>query len=232
MKRIIGILAEVDDELNTKVPNSYIKAIEKSGGIPLLLPYVTKPETVDRFINLCDGFCFTGGVDVNPERYGEKPKSTCGKIQYYRDELEFKVLEKIIGTPKPIIAICRGIQLVNVALGGTLYQDIPSEISTGILHRQTEDKFAPSHDVNILPNTPLSALMNTERICGNSFHHQAIKALGRGLEIMALADDGIVEAVYSTEKQYIRAYQWHPERLYEYDGYNHRVFDDFMKACL
>ena len=195
MKPIVGVFAEVDLEQNTKVQNAYVRAIEESGGIPILLPYVKDADTVERFVNLCDGFFFTGGADVDPQRYGEQSKSACGEIQYARDELEFAVFQIVNSTLKPIIAICRGAQLVNVALGGTLYQDIPSEINTRISHRQIEPKNSPSHDVQILKNTPLFDLMKKTVMTANSFHHQAIKKLGKGLEIMAVADDGIVEAV-------------------------------------
>lgn len=229
MRPIIGILAEIDNEFSTRVQKPYISAIEKSGGLPILLPYVTDDETIESFISICDGFFFTGGADIDPQRYGEKAKATCGEIQVNRDELEFKVFQKVINTSKPIIAICRGAQLVNAALGGTLYQDIPSEIDTQILHRQIEPKFSPSHDVQVIANTPLYEIVGTDRIKGNSFHHQAIKTLGYGLEIMAVADDGIIEAVYSKGKQYLRAYQWHPERLRESDKHNRLIFDDFLK---
>lgn len=231
MKPIIGILAGVDDELITKVQDLYIDAIERSGGTPVLLPYVRGEETIKSFADLCDGFFFTGGADIDPRHYGEEAKSNCGPIQAYRDELEFNVFQKVINTSKPILAICRGAQLVNVALGGTLYQDIPSEINTNILHRQTEPKLSPSHSVQILEDTPLFDLVGKTAITANSFHHQAIKTLGDGLEIMAVAEDGIIEAVYSSKKQYIRAYQWHPERLFETDRHNRMIFEDFVNAC-
>jgi len=231
MKPIIGILAEVDAERAARVQSTYVKVIEDMGGFPILLPYVAKEESFERFAELCDGFFFSGGADIHPKRYGEEVKPRCGEIYEYRDELEIRAFEKIVGTKRSILAICRGAQLVNVALGGTLYQDIPSEISTTILHRQIEDKFEFSHEVNILEGTPLCELFEAERIRANSFHHQAIKELGAGLRVMAKADDGIIEAVYSTEHPYLRAYQWHPERLYEKDGYNRKIFEDFIAAC-
>ncbi|MBQ8310715.1 MAG: gamma-glutamyl-gamma-aminobutyrate hydrolase family protein [Clostridia bacterium] len=231
MRPIIGVFAEVDLEQNTKVQNTYIRAIEESGGIPILLPYVKDRDTMERFVNLCDGFFFTGGADIEPQRYGEQSKNTCGEIQYARDELEFAVFQIVNSTLKPIIAICRGAQLINVAFGGTLYQDILSETNTRISHRQIEPKNSPSHDVQILKNTPLFDLMKKTVMSANSFHHQAIKKLGEGLEIMAVSDDGIVEAVYLPGERYVRAYQWHPERLYEIDIYNRLIFDDFIKAC-
>ncbi len=231
MKPIIGVLAEVDLEQNTKVQNGYIRAIEESGGIPILLPYVKDTDTMERFVSLCDGFFFTGGADIDPQRYGEEPKNTCGRIQYARDELEFAVIQIVNKTSKPLLAVCRGAQLVNIALGGTLYQDIPSEINTQISHKQTEPKNSPSHDVQILKSTPLFELMKKTEMTANSFHHQAIKKLGEGLQIMAVADDGIVEAFCLSGERYLRAYQWHPERLYGTDIDNRLIFDDFIRAC-
>lgn len=231
MRPIIGILAEIDNERAAKVQYSYVSAIEEAGGSPLLLPYATDSESFERFASVCDGFFFTGGADVDPHRYGEEPTSFCGPISYFRDELEFKAFEEVMKTDKPILAVCRGAQLVNVALGGTLYQDIPSEIDTPISHKQTEDKDRPSHGVRILADTPLFSLIGKERMSANSFHHQAIKKIGTGLKIMALADDGIVEAVYHTQKRYLRAYQWHPERLCDKNDDNSLIFLDFINAC-
>lgn len=231
MKPIIGVFAEIDNEFNTRVQNPYIHAIERSAGIPILFPYVRDGETIELLVDICDGFFFTGGADIDPKRYGEEATESIGDIQEYRDEFEFQVFEKVINTSKPILAICRGSQLVNVALGGTLYQDIPSEMKTNISHRQNEPKFSYSHDVRIIVNTPLYEMMGNERIKANSFHHQAIKTLGKGLEIMAVADDGIIEAVYSSGKQYIRAYQWHPERLFKIDAQSRKIFENFIHAC-
>lgn len=231
MKPIIGMLGEVDNELDTKILNTYVSAIEQSGGIPILLPYVVSDDVIERLVGICDGFFFSGGMDINPIRYGEEKKVTCGENQENRDEFELKIFEKIIKTNKPIIAICRGAQLVNIALGGTLYQDIPTEIETKIQHKQTEPKFATSHDVRVVENTPLSQLVKMDRIHANSFHHQAIKTFGKGLEVMAIADDNIVEAFYLKGDRYLRAYQWHPERLFETDTDNRRIFEDFISVC-
>lgn len=228
---IIGIFGVVDDEVTTKLQNTYTKAIERVGGAPILLPYVENDESIDAFIGLCDGFLFTGGADIEPCRYGEEKKEKCGDIHRYRDEIEFRAFEKIYPTGKPIMAICRGEQFINVALGGTLYQDIPSEVESDICHRQTEPKSTPSHTVKVIDGTPLKALISNDYISANSFHHQAVKTLGKNLAVMALADDGIIEAIYSTDSRYIRAYQWHPERLIETEESNLALFEDFVKAC-
>ena len=204
---------------------------DQSGGIPVLFPYVDDGETVEHLVDICDGFFFTGGADIDPKRYGEETRETIGDVQEHRDEFEFNVFQRVIKTSKPILAICRGAQLVNVALGGTLYQDIPSEINTKIAHRQNEPKFSTSHDVKVLVGTPLHKIMQAEQIKANSFHHQAIKTLGKGLEIMAVAEDGIIEAVYLPEREYLRAYQWHPERLFDIDESARAIFYDFIKTC-
>ena len=231
MRPIIALLGEVDDELCITMQNTYVNAVEGAGGIPLIVPYLKGDEATDDLIELCDGFLFTGGDDIHPSRYGEEIKEKCGKIQTFRDELEFRVLKKALASGKPILAICRGIQLVNIFFGGTLYQDIPSEFDTSILHRQSEPKLAPSHRARILTDTPLYELLGAEYVQANSFHHQAIKTLGDGLRVMALADDGIVEGVYVEGEQYIRAYQWHPERLFDTDSDNRKIFGDFIDAC-
>lgn len=232
MKPIIGILGEVDGNLVTAVRRNYISAIERAGGAPMLFPYVENNGILDEMIDLCDGIFFTGGKDIDPARYNEIKKETCGEIQQNRDDLEFRAFTKAFEAKKPIFAICRGAQLVNVALGGTLYQDIPSEINTELIHRQTVGEFEYSHDVNIVKDTPLYDLIGSERIKANSFHHQAVKELGEGLAVMAKSDDGIVEALYYMGDRYVRAYQWHPERLFDKDVCNRSIFDDFIRNCM
>lgn len=231
MRAIIGILSTVDDELNSVLKVTYARAIEKSGGLPLLLPYVAKEESLRCFTEICDGFLFTGGVDIEPQRYGESTSAECGEIQLWRDELDFRAFDAALSSGKPILAVCRGAQLVNVALGGTLYQDIDSLIPSQITHSQAEPLFSPSHSVTVCPETPLYRITGAKRIAANSFHHQAIKTLGKGLRIMAAADDGIIEAIYLNSPQYLCAYQWHPERLFGSDEMNRRIFEDFITAC-
>jgi len=231
MKPIIGISSSIDDDGTVTMLCPYGSSIEKAGGIPILLPYVEDCSVLEKYVEMCDGFLFSGGFDIAPSRYGEATKETCGKLQPMRDKLEFTIFEKIIKTDKPIMGICRGFQFINVALGGTLIQDIPSEAPSEINHTQTEPRFTPSHEVRVLADTPLYSLVGKDRMVANSFHHQAIKTLGRGLKVMAMADDGIVEAIYSTGERYIRAYQWHPERLYKINEDNLTLFSDFIRAC-
>ena len=232
MKPIIGVLGVIDDERAFTINYPFIQAIELSGGVPILLPYTENEQVLSKYIQICDGFFFTGGKDIEPSRYGEEQSENCGIVQKYRDALEFALFERIFATQKAILGVCRGCQVLNVALGGTLYQDIPSQCKTTITHRQTQEKHLPSHSVSVAVGTPLCALINGEtRMQANSFHHQAIKTLGKGLKSMAYADDGIIEGIYHTEHRYLRGYQWHPERLYDSDKNNRLLFDDFIKAC-
>lgn len=231
MTPIIGMLGEVDAEKSTIVQTAYLRSIENAGGTPVLLPYTQEKKTVERFVSLCDGFVFTGGGDVHPNRYGEAMKETCGTPDLMRDELELAVFAAAYKAGKPILAICRGIQLVNVALGGTLYQDLPTEYPVKLFHRQKEPKFSPSHDVEILENTPLHTLIGEAKMTANSFHHQAVKTIGEGLAVMAYSEDGIIEAAYGTGSAFLRAYQWHPERLADKNEQNRLLFEEFIKAC-
>ena len=232
MQPIIGVLGVIDDERAFAINYPYIQAIEQSGGVPILLPYTENEQVLSKYIQMCNGFFFTGGKDIEPIRYGEEQSKDCGIVQKHRDALEFALFERAFATQKAILGVCRGCQVINVALGGTLYQDIPSQYKTTIAHRQTQEKHLPSHSVSVVVDTPLYALINDEtRMQANSFHHQAIKTLGKGLKSMAYADDGIIEGIYHTEHRYLRGYQWHPERLYDSDKNNRLLFDDFIKAC-
>ena len=161
----------------------------------------------------------------------EEIKQTCGKIIYERDTHDFRMFEIALQTEKPILGICRGAQLINVALGGTLYQDIPTEIVTNIAHRQTEADNICTHEVNIELDSPLYKILGKSRIAVNSFHHQAIKTLAPSLSVMATSDDGIIEAVCGKGDHYIRAYQWHPELLYKQDELSNKIFADFVANC-
>jgi len=231
MKPIIGIFGAIDNERTVSLFGTYSDSIESNGALPILFPYTESAECIDRFVSLCHGFFFTGGVDIDPSRYGERTLPECGSIQPFRDRLEFAAFEAVYASGKPILGICRGAQLINVALGGSLYQDIPSQCSTELNHRQTEEKFEFSHSIKILEGTPLRSLTGKSEMRGNSFHHQAVKSLAPSLRIMARAEDGIVEGFYEEGCRYLRAYQWHPERLYAKDGDNRKIFTDFIESC-
>ena len=233
-KPIITILCSVSDNETAseyRLPHSYVDAISKCGGIPILLPYTLDREMIGSYVDIADGFLFTGGNDVDPALYNEAVSPSCGEIERARDDFEIAIANAAFSTKKPIMGICRGIQLLNVALGGTLYQDIDSECDGCIQHRQSEPNDSPSHEVTIIEGTPLYTLIGEKKMTANSFHHQALKKLGYGLRAMAYASDKTVEAVYSTEYPYLYAYQWHPERLFRSSDGNRKLFSDFISAC-
>ena len=226
----IGLIVNVEDDQRINVHGAYGRSVELSGGVPLALPYIESEEIIDAFIDLCDGFLFTGGADVAPSYYGEEKKDTCGETEPNRDKLEMAVLSRALESGKPIMGICRGLQIINVAMGGKLYQDIPTEFETEIHHQQTEGDNDPSHTIIIENGSPLESIIGKREMTGNSFHHQGIKSLAEGLKVSAVAADGMIEAVYAPDKRYLRAYQWHAERLYRFED-NKALFDDFINAC-
>ncbi len=230
-KPTIMITATVADNGNLSMCYDYARAIETAGGAPFVVPYIENDEMLSVLVEKCDGVLFTGGVDVDPPLYGEKKRDYCDTVQPKRDDLELRLFRLIENTSLPILAICRGIQLVSIALGGTLYQDIYEDGVATLAHKTTEPRYGYAHEVVVVEGTPLHTLTGSDRMRANTFHHQAIKELGRGLKIMALADDGIIEAVYGEGERYLRAYQWHPERLHYTDEVNMRIFTDFIDAC-
>ena len=230
-KPVIGVFAVVEDDGTHKIFKEYVESLDAAGGLPLIATYTDDNDSIEQLIELCDGFCFTGGVDIHPSYYGEAMRPECGEVQAKRDSFEMRALRAVLASGKPVMGICRGAQVVNVALGGALYQDIPSQLGEAFPHKQAEARLEHSHYVNVLGDTPLAKLLGEGRVRINSFHHQAIKRLGDGLAVMALADDGVVEAAYGTGEQYIRLYQWHPERLTHSDECERELFTDFICAC-
>ena len=231
MVPIIGITPEIAENGNIALRYAYTHAIEEAGGIPFPLPCTEDDALMEELVQICHGFCFSGGEDIDPVRYGEEQLPECGEIAHRRDNFELRLFEKVLPTGKPILGICRGCQIINVALGGTLWQDLPSQMPSGIHHKQLEGQFEHSHCVDLLPGSPLAGITGKARITANSFHHQAAKMLGSGLQVMARADDGIVEGMYLPGHPFLLALQWHPERLCGIDADARALFSSFIHAC-
>lgn len=227
---IIGLVASVDENKNNALKNTYVHAINSVGGCAILLPYTDNFMARDKQIEVCDGVVFIGGGDIDPAVYGQKTLEKCGKPSLYRDEFELYVLKKSIENNKPVLGICRGAQLINVGLGGTLIQDIPSLVNTTIQHNQIEPKTDLSHWVEIEKDSTLYKIVKTKNFRVNSFHHQAIDKVGSDLKIVARSCDGVIEAVESRNLK-IYAYQWHPELLVDVDEKHKQIFSEFIKIC-
>ena len=226
---MIAITPNVNDDGITSVDLAYVQAIQKAGGVPFVLPITEDKENILVLLKKSDGVLLTGGGDVDPKYYGEAPHEKTEKPSVLRDEFDFFCFNSAFRLKKPIFAICRGLQLANVALGGTLYQDLPSQFESSLSHKQSEGKFEQSHVVAL--TEPLRSFIGKEKMAANSFHHQAIKKLADGLEVTARTEDGLIEAVCAKGDRYLRGYQWHPERLCGFDKDNLKLFEEFIKAC-
>lgn len=232
MKPIVGIVPLVDQELNSlwMLPD-YMAGIEKAGGLPLMLPLTSDRETIRQMAAVCGGILFPGGQDVSPEMYGEEALPLCGQLCLERDAMERALLVQALEMGNPVLGICRGLQLMNAVLGGTLYQDLPSQHPSQVEHHQLPPYDCPVHQVILLPDTPLRALLGRETLMVNSYHHQAVKDLAAPLLPMALASDGVMEAVYMPQYPFAWAVQWHPELSEEVDPCSQWIFDAFVEAC-
>ena len=235
-KPLIGVLPLIDYERESlwMVPG-YMDGISRAGGLPLMLPLTKDTADIKRLCGLFDGFLFTGGQDVSPSFYGKEKLETCGQISPERDKMEAELLKEAIAADKPVLGICRGIQFINAALGGTLYQDLPTEHPSGTEHHQSPPYDVPAHQDIILKNTPLYGLledlMQDEKVWVNSYHHSAVKELSPKLRAMAVSTDDIVEAVYCPGQIFLWAIQWHPEFDYEKNEASRRIFSAFVNAA-
>ena len=208
----------------------YLDGIRNAGGIPVILPLTSSQEDAVTLLMKCDGLLMTGGQDVNPLLYGQTVTNQCGGICHERDEMETHFFNEAIRQNIPVLGICRGLQMINVLLGGTLYQDLPTEIDSRIDHQMKAPYDRICHQVMLMPGAALHRLLRVDEMGVNSYHHQAVKDLGKELEVMAESEDGLVEAVSLPAKKFVWAVQWHPE----YDLTNsssQKIFTSFVDSC-
>lgn len=216
---------------NRSVVNfTYTNAVSKTGGLPLLIPAVTDEAMLDAYADSCDGFILSGGADVSPRCYGENPHPLLGETSLDLDRSHLALIRKIIARKKPFLAICRGHQVLNVACGGTLYQDNSLHGENSMKHMQSALGEDSTHLVTLEKGTRLYDMFG-EKIWTNSFHHQSIKVPGEGLKIAAHADDGIVEAVELTGYPFGFGIQWHPESMFEGDDAMRPLFEGLVRAA-
>lgn len=190
----------------------YVAAVEAPGGCTLLLTPAHDPASLREIIGIADGLVLTGGEDVDPARYGEEPHPRLETVNPARDAMEFAALAAALGRGIPVLAICRGIQLLNVALGGTLYQDLPSQRSGDLVHAQTAPVGHRWHPARVEPGSGLERIFGASELFINSFHHQGIDRLAPGLRATVWAEDGLVEGVEAEAYPWVYGVQWHPER--------------------
>lgn len=220
MNMRIGIVSNINVEQNpiffkidkVSVNNDYVEAVEKVKGIPIMLPVVSSDLSLNSFIDICDGFIFTGGTDINPIYYRENPYPKLRTVNSKLDEFQLKLMKKVLKSKKPFLAICRGVQILNVVCGGTLYQDMEQITSSTIQHQQFGERYNVIHKVNFNKNTILHSLYGDETYV-NSFHHQAINKLGNNLIISGRSPDSIIESIEVKGYNFGVGVQWHPEMM-------------------
>lgn len=230
-KPLIGIVPLVDTEKRSywMLPG-YMEGVVQAGGLPIMLPLTSNQTEIQQLTMMCDGFLFTGGHDVSPSVYQSHRSEKCGECCIQRDEMETALFRKAFEMDKPILGICRGIQFINAIMGGTLYQDLPTEYSSETEHHQLPPYDVPCHGVKIMEDSQLYDLLKVDTIMVNSYHHQAIKKLAPGIVPMAVSEDGLVEAIRVHKKSFIWAVQWHPEFSYHVDENSRKIFRKFVES--
>lgn len=230
-KPVIGLIPLVDEERESlwMLPG-YPEGLSAAGALPVTLPLTADEADLRQLIGTLDGLLLTGGHDVQPSLYGEAalPGVCCCPA---RDEMERKLLALALERDLPVLGICRGIQFLNAALGGTLWQDLPTQRPTSVEHHQKPPYDRPAHTVTVLPATPLAAAVGAGVLPVNSYHHQAVKALAPALRPMALSEDGLVEAVWHPGKRFVWAVQWHPEFAWKTSRPCAEIFRVFVEAA-
>ena len=212
------------------VNKDYVDAILKAGGIPLLLPPVDDAEIIRHHVRLCDGFILSGGGDINPMLYHEMPHPNLEEFHTALDRSQMLLTKEILQADKPLLAICRGIQLLNVVQGGTLWQDTSAIDPPVMLHSQYGPRGDAFHTVDIKPDSILHSIFGSQ-LQVNSFHHQCLKKLGASLKIIATAPDGVIEAVEMSGHRFVAGIQWHPEMLLTASEQMLPLFRTFIQAC-
>jgi putative glutamine amidotransferase len=195
---------------------TYVDAIMRAGGAPILIPPVQDEATLRVLYERLDGVLFAGGGDIAPAHYGAEPHAKLGLLDPMRDSAELPMTRWALADGKPILGICRGVQVLNVALGGTLYQDLPSELPSELHHNlsyEREDWTHLAHEITVAPNSRLAQALGVERLPINSLHHQSVRDIGAGLRAVAWAPDGVVEALEGVGAAFVVGVQCHPEAL-------------------
>lgn len=236
MKPVIGITSEYgyeDRKKFNRVLTTYTDVILEVGGIPLIIPIVNDKKTINKYLDLIDGLLFTGGEDISPLIYDENPIKEVVDISYDRDSMELELFKRAHERKLPILGICRGLQLINVALGGTLYQDIHAQLPFALGHVSTYDLSGGYHSIEIINDTILYDVLGVRKIDVNSNHHQSIKNLGNDLRINCFSKDGIVEGIESIKNcSFILALQFHPEEMVHRHREFINIFEYFVLHCM
>ncbi|OHX44674.1 MULTISPECIES: gamma-glutamyl-gamma-aminobutyrate hydrolase family protein [Cytobacillus] len=232
MKPTIGVTSNLNDQLLTLSMDN-IDALTESGAVPIVVPNYLVEENINQLIEKIDGLLVTGGGDIDPTLFGEEPHQHLGSICPERDSFEMSIITKMLDHNKPVLGICRGCQILAIAAGGDMYQDIYFQMEGEILqHSQKAPRWHASHFVSVKKDTLLYKIVQTDRIKVNSFHHQAVRELPKEFEVSAISNDSVIEAFESKKHSFVLGVQWHPECLTEkHDKPSLLIFQHFVNAC-
>lgn len=211
---------------------SYTRAVRDAGGLPVIIPITTPPSQTADLMARLDGFVLSGGGDVDPRFYQDQPDDQSNDISRRRDQLEFALLEQAVRLNRPVLAICRGIQVLNVARGGSLYTHISGQLPGALKHDwfPNHPRNYHAHTVHLAAGSRLHTILDMQDIPVNSLHHQGIHRLGMGLKAVGVSPDGLVEAVEADRGPFLVGVQWHPECLLNNPGMR-RLFSSFIASC-
>jgi putative glutamine amidotransferase len=213
----------------------YYLAAASAGAVPVLIPLLDDLETLREIFDHLDGLLIPGGVDLDPRRYGELPHAKLGRLDPARDAVELQLATWAIEDRKPLLGLCRGLQVLNVACGGTLFQDLEAQMPAAIKHdyfpNHGYERSYLAHEVRLSPGSRLREVMSLDQIAVNSMHHQGIKTLGLGLRASAVAPDGVVEAAELDDDSFVVGVQWHPEVFEATEPHTRQLFGAFIDAA-
>lgn len=220
-----------DPEVGFELHASYVRSVEQAAGLPLIVA-PGGPADAGPLLERVSGLVLTGGSDVDPALFGEARHPALRRVVSERDAFEIALCREAVRRGLPVLAICRGQQVLNVALGGTLYQDIASEVPGALEHRSDGERWQTTHDVTLLPGSRIRAILGVERIDVNSFHHQAVKDVAPGLVVSARSPaDGVIEGVESPVQRFVVGVQWHPEDFVGRSAAFAPLFAAFVETC-
>ncbi|MBP3041310.1 gamma-glutamyl-gamma-aminobutyrate hydrolase family protein [Bacillaceae bacterium Marseille-Q3522] len=207
----------------------YVKSLQRAGATAVLLPIDEEKNHAGSLLDRLDGLLLAGGSDVNPYLYGEAPSPYLGSVEQERDEFEFALMQEALERNFPVLGICRGIQVIAAATGGTLYQDLEKELGPEYVHsRKQFRRWQGSHSVTVSEDSKVFAATGQTSLIVNSYHHQAVKTLGKDFKATAYSFDGVIEAIESEVHDYIAAVQWHPEMMSEKNPLQQGIFQHFV----
>ncbi|SEN06684.1 gamma-glutamyl-gamma-aminobutyrate hydrolase family protein [Lihuaxuella thermophila] len=213
------------------VNRDYSDAIIQAGGIPFLLPYTEDPAIIGEMAAGCDGLLLSGGGDIDPAFFGEEPVPGLGDIVPERDQMEILLIREFMKQKKPILGICRGCQILNVALGGDMYQDLTSQKTPLLQHSQKAPRNHASHTIEIKEGSLLKSIVGKSSARVNSYHHQAVRVMASSLTASAWARDGVIEAIEGKNDPFVLGVQWHPESMMLSHADAQKLFRAFVEAC-